>query len=94
MKKIVLFSFIMLISILGKANSQDTTSRRINSIKIDTLRAIAWYRAGFMFAYSDTALAGKYSRECFKLAKKVRFTNGLIAAYHLMGEIAEKIREL
>ena len=89
MKKIVLFSFIILLSVLGKANS-DTTSLRINSIKDDTLRAMAWYRAGFKYSYSDTTKAGKYSRECFNLSQKVKFTNGLIASYHLMGEIAEK----
>lgn len=89
MKKVVLFLCLILLSILGRANS-DTTSLRINSIKDDTLRAMAWYRAGFKYAYSDTTKAGKYSRECFNLSQKVHFTNGLIASFHLMGEIAEK----
>ena len=83
MKKIFLFSFAIFLSILGKATN-DTTSLRINSIKDDTLRAMAWYRAGFKYSYSDTTKAGKYSRECFSLSQKIKFTNGLIASYHLL----------
>jgi tetratricopeptide (TPR) repeat protein len=85
-------AFILLLTILHFRSIavNDTTASRINSIKNDTLRAMEWYNAGIKYVYSDTINVRKYAIECLNLSEKLNYTNGLIAAYRLFGEFAEK----
>lgn len=89
MKKNILLILLICSYLIGRADS-DTTATRISAIKDDTLQAMAWYRAGFKYVFSDTSKASKYAKKCLEVSQKSNFTNGMIAYYHLMGEFADK----